>query len=271
MQYGIMNLLSKKRRAICMELNFKNMVEKVKNIIPSKKTGEENAETGLSDVEIAVDNTSADCDYSERNVLVGVVRNTYQFDVMMHENFYHIPVSKTVDCQFPVKYIAVYQSKKYFGKGAGIRYFGEVESCTTVPRSKIREIPKDSKENYLYFKIKSWQLLSKTVEAKEMDNVAFSTTMYMLKSCHDSAELQLRSREEHKFYIKLLSTVKRLVRDRQPDGEDIVYKDFTVKLQGGVLHLYFADVLEYAIGYDIFIDNPMDVIRDIFDYYPEVE
>ena len=211
-----------------------------------------------------------DLDYKDRCVLVGVVRNTYQFEFLLREKFYHIPISQVNECQFPIKYIAIYQSKRFFGKNAGIRYFGEVESCSTVKRCEIKEIPKDSQEKYLYFKIKRWQMLDNTVEAKDMELTAFSTTLYLLKKCNDSSELVLRNREEHLFYRELLKKVKTLVRLRKPDGGDIVYKDYTLKLTDGMIYLYFADVLEYAIGYDIFLERPTDIIREIFDYYPEL-
>ncbi len=211
-----------------------------------------------------------DLDYKDRCVLVGVVRNTYQFEILLREKFYHIPISQVNECQIPIKYIAIYQSKRFFGKNAGIRYFGEVESCSTVKRCEIREIPKDSQEKYLYFKIKRWQMLDNTIEAKDMELTAFSTTLYLLKKSNDSSELVLRNREEHLFYRELLKKVKMLVRLRKPNGGEIVYKDYTVKLSGGMIYLYFADILEYAIGYDIFLERPTDIIREIFDYYPEL-
>ena len=236
--------------------------------------GEAQTEEDLVDLKIESfsedSEKESDLDYKDRCVLVGVVRNTYQFEVLLREKFYHIPISQVNECQFPVKYIAIYQSKRFFGKKAGIRYFGEVESCSTVKRCAIKEIPKDSQEKYLYFKIKRWQLLDRAIEAKDMELTAFSTTLYLLKKSYDSSELVLRNREEHLFYKELLKKVKRLVKSRTPDGEKIIYKDYTLYLKGGMIHLYFADVLEYVIGYDVFLERPTDIIRDIFDYYPEL-
>ncbi|MBR5322875.1 MAG: hypothetical protein IKU48_04960 [Clostridia bacterium] len=214
--------------------------------------------------------TETDLDYKDRCVLVGVVRSTFQFEVLIKEKFYHIPISQVNECQFPIKYIAIYQSKRFFGKKAGIRYFGEVESCSTVKRCDIKEIPKDSQEKYLYFKIKRWQMLDNTVAAKDMDLTAFSTTLYLLKKSNDSSELVLRSREEHIFYRDLVKKVKMLVKLRKSEGGEIVYRDYTLKFTGGMVYLFFADMLEYAIGYDIFLERPTDIISNIFDYYPEL-
>ncbi len=247
-----------------------DVMSKLKAIIGGVNLPEENL------VDIKIENIEdeatlqADLDYKDRCVLVGVVRNTYQFEVLLREKFYHIPISQVNECQLPVKYIAIYQSKRFFGKNAGIRYFGEVESCSTVKRSEIKEIPKDSCEKYLYFKIKRWQMLDKAIEAKDMELTAFSTTLYLLKKSYDSSELVLRNREEHLFYKEVLKKVKMLVKLRKPNGGKIIYRDYTLDFVGGMIYLYFADVLEYAIGYDVFLERPTDIIREIFDYYPEL-
>ena len=212
----------------------------------------------------------SDPKFKDRCVLVGVLRNKYQLKVMLKERFYHIPVEAAGGCVFPVRYIAVYQSKKLFGKQSGIRYYGKVESCNTVERCKIREIPKSGKEKYFYFKVKNWVLLDKTVSAKDMEEVAFSTTPYLLVSSNTSSELRIRSKEEYLFHKNLKNTVKNMVRNGIPDGDDITYRDYKVVLKGGVLCLYFCDVIQYAIGYDLYLENPMNVTRYIFDYYPEL-
>lgn len=231
------------------------------------------SETPIIKLEKAVKNIDEDIDekFQNRNVLVGVIRNQYQLDSMLKNNFYHIPIAQVNECAFPVEYVAIYQSKKRYGKKSGIRYYGKVESCSTVPRNKITEIPKDSNEKYIYFKISQWYRLEKPIEAKQMDKIAFSTTMYLLKNSKTSPELEMRSQEEFEFCRILTDKIKTMVKKRIPNGDDIVYKDYTIKLKGGMLCLYFADVVEYAIGYDVFLENPMNVIRDIFDYYPEIK
>ena len=54
-------------------------------------------EEGMVDIKIESfereSKTDADPDYKNRCVLVGVVRNTYQFEVLLREKFYHIPIS----------------------------------------------------------------------------------------------------------------------------------------------------------------------------------
>lgn len=210
-------------------------------------------------------------DYSNRNVMVGVVKSEHQFKVLVREKFYHIPMSQVNNCQFPVKYVAIYQSKRFFGKNAGIKIFGEVKSAATVCRNEILEIPKDSSEKYLYIKIKRWYRLKKDIEAKDMDGAAFSTSRYLLNNAHDSAELMIRSSEEHLFYKRLVGEVKSIMKNKGKDAREIVYRDHTVKLMGGAVYLYYVDVLECVINYEKFLERPMDLIKTVFDYYPEVQ
>ena len=208
--------------------------------------------------------------YKNRNVLVGVVRSKHQFYKLIKYKFYHIPIAELKNCEMPVKYVAIYQSKKLFKNKSGIVFFGEVAECKTVPRHKIREIKKNSDEPYLYLKIKRWHRLSNKIRANEMENVAFSTTMFLLKNSKDASELHIRSKREFEFYQKLVKIVKNLVKNRIPDHEDIIFGEYTIKFSRGLLCLYFGDVVEYVIGYDVFLEKPMDTVRDIFDYYPEI-
>ena len=230
-----------------------NYIEKLKRMIGIKETV-----------------TDDSLKYKNRNVLVGVVKNINQFNVLLRRRFYHIPMSQLADCSFPIEYVAIYQSKKLFGKSSGIKAYGKVVSTVTLPRNQIEEIPSRSDEKYLYIKIKSWYKLVNPIKADEMDTVAFSTSEYLLKNAKTSSELRILSREEHELYNLLVNRVKKLVRTHTPDGEDIVFRDYTIKLKGGLLYLYFGDVIEYIIGYDVFLEKPMAVIKDIFNYYPEI-
>ena len=230
-----------------------NYIEKIKRLFGYKETVEDE-----------------NLRYKNRNVLVGVVKNKKQFNILLRRKFYHIPMSQLSDCSFPIEYVAIYQSKKLFGKESGIKAYGIVKSAITLPRNQIEEIPSQSDEKYLYIKVGNWFKLPKTIKADDMDVVAFSTSEYLLRNAKTTSELRISSKEEYELYVLLLSRIKKLVKTHTPDGEDIVFRDYTIKLKGGLLYLYFGDVIEYIIGYDIFLEKPMAVIRDIFNYYPEI-
>ena len=65
-------------------------------------------------------------DWENRDVLVGSLRSKAQLDVALRHNFYHIPASQFPESAFPIHYVAIYQSKNFFGPEAGIRYYGFV-------------------------------------------------------------------------------------------------------------------------------------------------
>ena len=113
-----------------------NYIEKIKRLFGLKEN-------------IANDNSR----YKNRNVLVGVVKNKNQFNVLLKRKFYHIPMSQVSDCSFPIEYVAIYQSKKIFGKESGIKVYGIVKSVVTLPRNQIEELPSRSDEKYLYIKV----------------------------------------------------------------------------------------------------------------------
>lgn len=246
----------------------KGILAWLKDVLSEKKR-DEPAEDGRWTEECET-HRPGDPRFKDRCVLVGTVRGRRQLETAVRQRFYHIPVSRVSHCSFPVKYVAIYQSRARFGYGSGIRYYAEVKSCRTVPRRQIKEIPKDSDERYLYFKTGRWQALPRAVVADEMEDAAFSTTPYLLKNSHHSYELTVRSEDEQAFCYRLLTTVRELVRRGMPDGETLRYKEHEVRLMNGMVHLFFEDALEYAVGYDVFLSEPMAVVRDIFDYYPEL-
>ena len=68
-------------------------------------------------------------DWAVRDVLVGTMRSPQQLDICRKDCFYYIPAERLQDSDFPVRYVALYQSQYVFGAQAGIRYYGEVTKC----------------------------------------------------------------------------------------------------------------------------------------------
>ena len=65
-------------------------------------------------------------DWAVRDVLVGTMRSPQQLDICRKNCFYYIPAERLQDSDFPVRYVALYQSQYVFGAQAGVRYYGEV-------------------------------------------------------------------------------------------------------------------------------------------------
>ena len=80
-------------------------------------------------------------DFYKRDVLIGPLRNREQLQVCLDKNFYHIPMVNLPVRPEEIKNVALYQSRNFFGKNAGIRYYARVKSFEIVERTNITEIP----------------------------------------------------------------------------------------------------------------------------------
>jgi hypothetical protein len=139
-----------------------------------------------------------------------------QLAVCLQHKFYHVPASRIKEIDFPVRHVAIYQSKSLFGADAGIQYYDEVTKCIPVLRSEIKEIPSSKNEIYYRFEIKEWKRLSKPITPKEMGFAKYFTNLFLLEHSAEMPELWIRSEEEYRLYSEL----KRAVNDTTINDED---------------------------------------------------
>lgn len=202
----------------------------------------------------------AKVNWNERDVLIGVMSRAKQLDVCLEHRFYHIPARQLTDGDFPIRYVALYQSKNLFGKDAGIRWYGEVMRCAMVRRRAIKELPKESDEPYFKFIIKEWKRLDRTIAPKEAGFVREFTNLFLLESCSELPELMLRSESEYRLYMEM----KRLWTGVGISGED----------NGAPIRLSAGDVSIFADGGDILVCRGGRVIEkipaDLFSRLPGV-
>ena len=150
----------------------------------------------------------AKTDWSVRDVLVGDLRSSEQLEKCLENNFYYVPVASISDSSLPIRYVAIYQSKKLFGTRAGIQYYGEVKKCLQVLRCEIKEIPRDSDELYYRLEIRNWLNLPKVITAKEIRQFRFFTSLFLLEHCSEVDELLMRSEEQYRLYMELKRVAK---------------------------------------------------------------
>ena len=141
-------------------------------------------------------------DWSVRDVLVGSLRSPRQLDVCLKHRFYHIPAER-VPAATGVRTVALYQSKRFFGARAGIRYYGDVSDCRLVRRSEIKELLKSSDALYYRFEIRAWRTLPRPIEAKETGEISFFTNRFLLEHSVELPELELCSEGEYRLYTRL--------------------------------------------------------------------
>lgn len=143
-----------------------------------------------------------------RNVLVATLRNAEQLEACINHRFYHIPEKRLCDGDFPVRYVAIYQSKNKFGSDAGVRYFGEVSDVALVPRCEITEIPKSSTELYYRFSIKEWKTLETSISATENDFVNMMTSLSILTNSAETSELFFFDSDKLTLHKKIKSAIQ---------------------------------------------------------------
>ncbi|WP_018306593.1 restriction endonuclease-like protein [Desulfitobacterium hafniense] len=204
-------------------------------------------------------------DWSVRDVLVGTLSSTAQLKTCLQHRFYHIPVSRLDENSLPIRYVAIYQSIRLFGRGAGIRYYGEVTKCIPVKRSEIHEIPKKSEDLYYRFEIKEWKELAKPIRPKEKGFFArLLTNIFLLQHSSELPELSIRSEAEYRLYTEL----KRLANHTTINDEDnelgFKFNNQLIMFENGSIDLYKDGKICGKYGIEEFSRKPNAVFRRIF-------
>lgn len=141
--------------------------------------------------------------WGDREVLVGVLRSREQLDVVLSCGFYHIPAELLKEAE-AVRWVAVYQSRRFFGSEAGIWWYGKVRRMEVLPRYRIREIPKESEVPYCRLEVERWLPMARPVLPGDEGFVCFLTTRYQLASGTNIPGLMIEDREEFRFYERLM-------------------------------------------------------------------
>ena len=210
-----------------------------------------------------IEDKLAKIDWNQRDVLVGALRNRVQLQTCLKHKFYHIPASKIKDVDLPIHYVAIYQSINIFGREAGIRYYGEVTKTSVVKRRDIREIPKNSDEEYYRFEIKEWKELNIPLVAKEVRDFPFFTNIFLLQHCPDVPDLHISSEEEYRLYTE----VRRLANDASVNETDVEpgfkYDDKTIIMENGDIVVLKDGTKIEQISIETFIRKPRESMRMI--------
>ena len=203
-------------------------------------------------------------DWSVRDVLVGSMRSREQLDACLKHNYYYIPVSQFKESDFPIRYIAIYQSKNLFGASAGIRYYGEVTTYNTKPRYEIKDVYRNSTDLYYLFCVKEWKSLSKPITPKERGSTSFfSTNLFLLEHSTEVPELWLRSEEEYRLNLELRRATNNAVINDESANLGFKFNNSLITFEDGKIRIYRnrKAVAEYEIN--DFTRTPNAVFRRI--------
>ena len=175
----------------------------------------------------------AKVDWSVRDVLIGTLSKKEQLDVCLNHRFYHVPTSRIKESDFPIRYIAIYQSKTLFGADAGIQYYGEVTKCIPVRRCDIKESPSTKTDPYYRLEVKEWKKLSKPIAAKERAYTTSFTNLFLLEHSAEMPELWLRSEEEYRLYTELKRAINDTTINDEENNLGFTFGDFLVTFDDG--------------------------------------
>ena len=126
---------------------------------------------------------------ARRIVLVGSLSSAHQLSVCLSEGFYHIPASIAGADFERIDYVAIYQSRRFFGAAAGVRYYARVRSARLLPRCEIREIPRESRMIYVRFELEPWQTLPVPIAPKGKGITSARCTLKRLQSADNMHQL----------------------------------------------------------------------------------
>jgi hypothetical protein len=210
-----------------------------------------------------IENKLKKVDWSVRDVLVGALSKREQLEVCLDGRFYHIPKNKVNDTNLPIHYIAIYQSKKKFGKEAGVHYYGAVKTCTLVPRNSITELPSDSIEMYYRFEVKEWRKLNKPIAPKEIPFVNIYTNLFLLQHSTVIPELQLRSEEEYRLNLELKRAANDTVINEDSVDISFRFKNSLITFDAGNICVHKNNKICARYKVSDFLSKPGSIFRMI--------
>ncbi len=196
--------------------------------------------------------------FEMRDVLCGTLRNCEQLESCLKHKFYHIPAIRLNSGDFPLHYIAIYQSHHKFGPRAGIIYYGEIEKYALVPRRDISEVPRISDEMYYRFDIKEWKTLSAPISSDSGDFVNMTTSLYLLTHAKKTSELFLSSKDELELYQKIEKLISgEISKISSASGNEVL------KLHSENLTVFRNGEESFSISLDDYKKKPLSSFRYI--------
>lgn len=213
-------------------------------------------------------------DWSIKDVLVGSLGSVRQFHDNIVRKYYYVPEKHIANNVSDIKYIAIFQSKRFFGNQAGISYYGETELCKKLQRKDI-SFPlqrNNGDELYYAFRVKKWNKLPVPISVRyETVCEPKFTNYFLLSHCSQSYELfNIQTSDEFVF----LHEVKKIYSEAKIACS--VHFEKTIKLSTGYslwLHDNYFDIynsngersLSDPITISDFEKNPGRTFRKICD------
>ncbi|MDG0872131.1 restriction endonuclease-like protein [Paenibacillus thiaminolyticus] len=162
---------------------------------------------------------------SGKNVLVGALGRTakQQLEASLANHHYHVPLQQITDHRqlTQIEYVALYQSMKQFGSGAGIRYYGRVQEWKVLHRREITYIQSSrgvADELYVLFTVEQWEEREQPiVPGGHYVYHALFTAKPLFDRAREVAELRLESEADIRLWREARRQGKAKVKlDQEP-------------------------------------------------------
>lgn len=213
---------------------------------------------------VGIESKLKQVDFSQRNVLVGVVKDDKQLAANISHCFYHIPQKSVAEKRFPIHTIALYQPISAFAKEySGICYYGEVVSYETIKREQITEIPskRNADEVYYKFTVREWLQLPKRIKPKEIGPMINTyTNRYLLENSTYVPELYIKTEEEYRLYYELKRITDIIIQEKNSEVQGFLFGDNSVVIRDEKIHLFAGDGREVVFEIEEFRKRPREVM-----------
>ena len=180
---------------------------------------------------VGIESRLAKVEWDKKDVLIGSLSSKKQFDAVIKDKYYYIPKSSMPDIRKNVRYIALYQSNRLFGKNSGILYYGEVLSSEIRKRKNINNISgrTNPNEDCFYYSIDEWKTLDSKIEfEEEWVYKPRLTNYFLLNNSIKTFELfNIRTEEDYRLVTELRRLQKNI------DVKDTV-KDLFIKFNDSI-------------------------------------
>lgn len=206
-------------------------------------------------------NTKGKAHFRDRNVLVGIARSADQYEANIAHNFYHIPADRIYSLDMPVKYVAIFKPGRFFPlEETGVYVYGKIKKTSIVPRYAIRELPKDSYEEYLRFDVEEWINLPSPIPQGEISRTQTFTTFDILLNAKSATELYLPDKNAIGFFRFL---ERECSKANSTDFAECEYNEIGVAFTDEYIELVYPNAFHTRYKREQFYQRPYALYHEI--------
>ncbi len=202
-------------------------------------------------------------DWDQRDVLVIAVKDEEELNLFLKDKSCKVKLNELNVQNFPLRYVALYQSKKSFGLSSGIYLVGEVQYITPfqVQSDALATSMDDSAS--IEIRVSRWKTLDQPIHAKEIGFHHFMTNEFLLSHALAVPQLLIRSEAEYKLFAELSRAVDKWQID--PVGDNIRFRldDIVIFIEDGFIFVMLSAKIIGKYSVNEFISRPNATIRAI--------